>query len=208
MRWIVFDAMGVVFPEPDDISGLLVPFLRARRKDFAEASVDAPYREASLGRISPAEFWARIGFGAEYPAIEREYLDTRLRPDPGFIPLADELGRRYRLGLLSNDVGAWSKRLRESHDLERRFSCVLISGDAGFRKPDPRIFEAFLAKSGARAGECAFIDDRLRNLAAAKAVGMATVHFDTSLPDESGYVPDAVAQGFAGLPAALAALGW
>jgi HAD superfamily hydrolase (TIGR01509 family) len=201
--WVVFDAMGVVFPVPDDVNDLLLPFLRERKPDICAGTVNEAYIRASLGQIDPRGFWSGIGFGEDYPRIESAYLDSRLSLDPGFIPLARRLTRRVRLGLLSNDVGAWSRRLREKFGLEEVFSAVAISGDVGFRKPDPRIYEAFLAKAGAAAGRCAFIDDRLRNLAVAKGIGMRTILFDKGLPDSSDFSADAVARGYIELEAVI-----
>jgi putative hydrolase of the HAD superfamily len=201
--WVVFDAMGVIFPAPDDVRELLVPFLRKKDPELSVETLEEAYRRASLGRIEPAGFWAAIGFGEEYPGIEEAYLDSCLEPDPGFLPLARRLAGRVELGLVSNDVGAWSRRLRETWGLEALFRTATISGDAGFRKPDERIFRAFLEKSGAAAERCVFIDDRLRNLAPAKGLGMRTVLFDKSLPDSTGYRPDAVARGYPELEATL-----
>ena len=44
-------------------------------------------------------------------------------------------------------------------------------------KPDPEIYEAFLAKYGLRGEECLFIDDLEKNLAGARTVGMQTFCF-------------------------------
>jgi FMN phosphatase YigB (HAD superfamily) len=205
-EWIVFDAMGVIFPEPDDILGLLIPFLKAKNPEVSDDAVNEAYRKASLGLMDAGTFWSKIGFGALYPEIEGEYLDSSFLPDPGFKPLAKRLAKSFKIGLLSNDVGEWSRRLRAKFGLESLFSAIVISGDVGYRKPDPKIFEIFLEKSGTGANACVFIDDRLRNLASAKGLGMRTVLFDKALPDASGYVADAAAKGFNELGRILADL--
>ncbi len=56
------------------------------------------------------------------------------------------------------------------------FDGVVVSADVGLLKPDPAIYELFLARHGLRAEECVFLDDSPANVAAAKNVGMAAVH--------------------------------
>ena len=53
---------------------------------------------------------------------------------------------------------------------------VVLPGDAGAAKPDPRIFRCALARLGAAPGEAAFVgDDRERDLEAARALGLRAI---------------------------------
>lgn len=54
---------------------------------------------------------------------------------------------------------------------------ILISGEIGVGKPDPAIFREFLTRFGLAAENTVFVDDWDRNVEAASALGMATVHF-------------------------------
>lgn len=121
--------------------------------------------------------------------------------DDAFIPIAKSLSARYRFGLLSNDVSEWSKCIRRKFALNF-FDCVVISGDVQVRKPDTAIYELFLKKCRASANTCVFIDDRHKNLSAAQALGMKTIHF----AQEAGagdFVPDALIEGFADLESVI-----
>ncbi len=187
-RWIVFDVMGVIFEEGDDIINRLVPFLRRRGPARLDAeAVHTIYRNASLGEISPAEFWEAIGFGDEYPAIEKEYLDTCLQLDPAFVETAERLIGKYSLAVLSNDIAEWSAYLRKRHGLDRLFQTVVISGEAGVRKPAPEIYRILLDRLGAKGWDCAFIDDRVQNLTAAAMQGIIPIWMakNNPVPDES-----------------------
>jgi FMN phosphatase YigB (HAD superfamily) len=205
-EWIVFDAMGVIFPVPDDIGDLLLPFLGKKKRGISAERVYEAYYKASLGQIDTNTFWSEIGFGKEYPNIESEYLDTCFAVEPEFPVLAMKMSKRFRIGLLSNDVGEWSRRLRAKFGLEALFSVVVVSGDAGFRKPDYRIFEVFLERASVPAEGCIFVDDRLRNLAPAKALGMRTILFDRLLPDVSGFQSDATVRNYSELSRILETL--
>ncbi len=55
------------------------------------------------------------------------------------------------------------------------FDVVVVSGEVGMRKPEPRIFTHTLELLGLEPGECVFVDDLPHNVAAAVAVGMVGV---------------------------------
>ncbi|GAA3715668.1 hypothetical protein GCM10022224_096640 [Nonomuraea antimicrobica] len=54
---------------------------------------------------------------------------------------------------------------------------VVSSARVGVAKPDPRIYEIAAERAGAVPGRCLFVDDRLPNVEAARALGMTGVHF-------------------------------
>ena len=85
-----------------------------------------------------------------------------------------------RTGLLSNSWG--NDYPRDGWD--EMFDVVVISGEVGMRKPEPRIFEHTLGLIGLEAAECVFVDDIRHNVDAAVALGMVGVHhvsYDASL---------------------------
>jgi putative hydrolase of the HAD superfamily len=55
------------------------------------------------------------------------------------------------------------------------FDVVVISGEVGMRKPEPRIFAHTLAELGLAADECVFVDDHEANIRAAAALGLVGV---------------------------------
>jgi len=175
MRWIILDAWGVIYPPRDDVSALLIPFVQEKDPSVDPQRVRELYISAALGELSARQLWTQLGLGGQYPRIEQEYLDGRPMLDPEFIPAAEELAKRYPLAMLSNDIAPWSRHLRNRFDIERFFKTCLVSGEVGMRKPDERIFRLLLDRLGARAGDCVFIDDRLRNLRVAAMLGLRTV---------------------------------
>ena len=76
-----------------------------------------------------------------------------------------------RTALLSNSWG--NDYPRDGWD--DLFDAVVISGEVGMRKPEPRIYEHTLALLGLPAGDCVFVDDLPHNVAAAVAVGMVGI---------------------------------
>ncbi|NWR55225.1 HDHD3 protein, partial [Bucorvus abyssinicus] len=93
------------------------------------------------------------------------------------LPEADETlsqccQRGFRMGVISN----FDKRLENilsQCSLRHHFDFVLTSEEAGFAKPDRRIFEEALRLAGVLPGQAAHVgDDYSRDYRAARAVGM------------------------------------
>ena len=178
-KWVFFDVMGVVFVVGDDTNDLLVPFVRERNPSISIEKINEAYMEASVGNLSSLEFWSLMGFEiCEYPKIQMEYLDSKLRLDEHVPKVFEELQQNYNIGLLSNDLSEWSKYLRIKYDLDKFLKCSIISGDVKCRKPQKRIYEIMLKQVNCLAKDCVFIDDRIKNLYPALELGMNVVKFN------------------------------
>jgi 2-haloacid dehalogenase len=57
------------------------------------------------------------------------------------------------------------------------FNGIVVSGEEGVLKPDPRIFRILLDRYEIASGEAVFIDDDPANAAAASALGIHGIHF-------------------------------
>jgi len=57
------------------------------------------------------------------------------------------------------------------------FRDIVVSGNEGVIKPDPRIFRILLERNGVAAADAVFIDDVAANAAAASALGLHGIHF-------------------------------
>ncbi len=176
-RWVILDMMGVIFEVGDDTNDLLVPYVRRHNPSQSSEQINTLYLRASLGQIAARQFWEALGLGRRYPDIERTYLDSQLRLDPGFRAAAESLARFYRLAILSNDVAEWSAYLRARHGLDDLFEASVISGEVHIRKPDKGIYEALLDRIGAPPLDCVLVDDRDKNLVPAAELGMRTLRF-------------------------------
>ena len=205
LKYIVFDVMGVIFEDADDTRDLLVPYVQERNDAMTQQSIVDLYIETSLGRITSRDFWNACGLGANYPDVERDYLDSRLKLDPDFVGVAEQLSEVYSLAILSNDVAEWNRYLRQKYDLNRLLDFTVISGDVGYRKPDANIYRIMLDKAGCDAADCLFIDDMDKNLEAASRLDIVTCRFERQ---DSGrdFMPDYHIRGFKELPALLSQL--
>ena len=173
---LILDAMGVLYEAGDDVAELLVPFVgKHGRAELSAEEIDRDYVEASLGRMDTDAFWRRMGVDS---TLEDTYLAGH-RLIEGTLDVLPPLKQRYgHLACLSNDIASWSLKLRQRFGLENWIDHWFISGDLGLRKPAAEIYRLAADRLRVRSQDIVFVDDRPRNLDAAKAVGLSTVLLD------------------------------
>jgi putative hydrolase of the HAD superfamily len=89
-----------------------------------------------------------------------------------------ELKTRHRLAVVSDAQSPYALGELRAVGLADYFTVIIISGDYGYRKPDPRLFQAALTKLQVRPQEAIFIgNDRYRDVLGARQVGMKTILF-------------------------------
>jgi haloacid dehalogenase superfamily, subfamily IA, variant 3 with third motif having DD or ED/haloacid dehalogenase superfamily, subfamily IA, variant 1 with third motif having Dx(3-4)D or Dx(3-4)E len=85
----------------------------------------------------------------------------------------------YPLYGLSNWSGEKFALVKNKYEFFQWFEFIILSGEEKLAKPDPRIFEVLLGKSGCAAAECLFVDDSVSNIAAAEELGFDTIHYQS-----------------------------
>ena len=99
--------------------------------------------------------------------------------DPAAIGTLDALARRYRLALVTNGAPAVQREKLEATGIGARFDVVVVSGELGIGKPDPRIFTAALEALGVPAHDAVMVGDSVeRDIAGARAARVRTVWLD------------------------------
>lgn len=88
--------------------------------------------------------------------------------------------RGVRLYGLSNWPAESFPLARERFDFLAWFADIVISGEIGVIKPDPRIFEIALARFAADPARAVFIDDSAANANAAASLGIHAIHYTGS----------------------------
>ena len=98
---------------------------------------------------------------------------------PGVREVLGALGNDgLRLVVVSNANGTLREHFRRI-DLDRYFACVLDSCDEGVEKPDPRLFEIALARSGANPQRTIHVGDLYHiDVVGARAAGLRGVLLD------------------------------
>lgn len=128
--------------------------------------------------------------GVEDDTLARE-LDARFEQERAaanpFIPGAEDalaaLGKRFRLGLVTNGIPDVQRTKLEATGLTERFDVVTISGELGCGKPDPRIYAVTLEAIGARPEEAIMVGDNFRrDVTAAQDIGIRGVWIAAGRP--------------------------
>lgn len=176
-RVVALDGMGVLYREGDDIRNLLVPFARERGSMMPEDEIAQKARQLSLGRMTPADFWAVLGVAGDPNELDSAYLATH-QLTPGVVRYLRKLrDSGIRAACITNDAAAWAMKLRTGHSLEGLIDPWVISGSVGVRKPDAPLFEVLRRVTGEAPSSILIIDDDLDNLDAAAKLGFGTAWF-------------------------------
>jgi epoxide hydrolase-like predicted phosphatase len=128
------------------------------------------------GRIEELDFEPQLstalGLGWHEGLIDRLFANAAL--DDAMVEGVRAIrARGIATGLVSN---SWGTRRYPRELIGELFDGVVISGEEGFRKPDPRMYELGAQRIGAEPSACVFVDDLAFNLDPARELGMAVVH--------------------------------
>jgi putative hydrolase of the HAD superfamily len=183
------------FAAVQDETGIPFEELAKAMGRIEEADGKHPLYELETGHLSEVGFLTKLGDALEpalghRPALHRfrETYFEALHPNPPMIDLMREAkDSGHRMGMLTNNVREWEPLWRSMLPVDEIFEVVVDSGFVGCRKPDPEIYEITLERlDGVPAEECLFIDDVDVNCAAARDLGMASVHYqhnDQAIPE-------------------------
>lgn len=89
------------------------------------------------------------------------------------------LAERFPLGIVSNGLPDAQYRKLEALGLRRAFHCVILSGEIGIWKPDPRIFWRASAALAVPPAACVYVGDKPRvDVVGARRAGMRSCWFN------------------------------
>lgn len=173
---------------------------------FREAGIDTDkfmgkfgqryfFLDLELGKIGEEEFCRRMSQETGHPVSHDEaaycwqgfFRDTPVERLRTLL----ELKKKYHLGLLSN-TNPFMMELTDSAALSsdglpisHYFDSLFLSYEMHLYKPDREIYEEALRRDGMIAEETLFIDDSLKNVEGARALGIRGLH----VPSNSDWRP-------------------
>lgn len=200
LRAVVFD-FGMVFSGPPDKAAhaellRLTGLTHERFENFYWTDRHA-YDE---GKLTGHGFWQKLvsDAGLRLPNSTVEELnrwDARMwtTVDPAMLAWQQQLKQRGLLTAVLSNIGdsVCESLVREFAWLSD-FDALVWSYQLGFAKPDPAIYRHVLEQLGTQPAETLFIDDKLVNVEAARAVGMKALVFT----DLAALRSDLAANGF------------
>jgi putative hydrolase of the HAD superfamily len=184
-----FAASTEKYPE-FDVVALWREFLRRQATDYTRA--------VNQKKLQQLPF-----FLAE---MQRGISRKRLVAFPQTQEILAQLKTRYSLAIVSDAQTAYAIPELHRAGLAEFFDPIVVSGDYGYRKPDPRLFRTALEKLAVGPEEAIFIgNDLFRDISGARQVGMKTILFSPNgnpgcLPEPA---PDYLLYQYADLPRAI-----
>ena len=177
IKWVIFDAMGVIYTKSDDVLEWVAPFLKEKNPDVDLTDLKDVYHKAAKGEMTSTEFFEH--FGLENPAMAMyEYIKKYPEIDENFKDVAYRLSENYHIAMLSNDLDEWSRLLRKRFSLENILEKAIVSGQVKSAKPEREIYIQTITALDAMPEECLFIDDKERNLISARNLGFNVLRFN------------------------------
>ncbi len=171
VKEIIFDCFGVL--TEDGWLAFMHQFATAKN----EEELRYCNRQIDQGLMDYHEFLQRV---TELSGATKEQAHATItvnhhpnKPLFAYIKTLKEHG--YSLGIISN-VGSELSDFLPAEYL-KEFENITLSYQVGASKPDARIYEVHLAKSGHQPEEVIFIDDREPNCAAAAQLGIQVIQY-------------------------------
>jgi putative hydrolase of the HAD superfamily len=144
------------------------------------------YREDyDLGVLNGVSFWRTVGAEVGHPPTDVELaqllqadVDLWTQPNQPMIDWAAALQiNGISTGILSNMGDAMETGIVARFPWVARFPHCTFSHRLGIAKPDERIYRRAIADIGGPAETTLFIDDRVENIATARAVGLRAIQY-------------------------------
>lgn len=177
---ILFDLGGTIYDD-ETFTRALLRAARELNPSLEEHEFWAVYDEQrgqSSGslRTAIAKRFVPGGDRATLVALAHKYWEypaSTLYPDVK--PALSSLAQRFKLGLVAN-AGAAAKKALRRDGLDRFFSVIILSEEAGIEKPDEAIFRMTLEQAGVPPDHAIHVGNRLDNdIRPAQRIGMKTI---------------------------------
>lgn len=186
VRAVVFDLGGVLIDwNPRYLYRKLIADEAEMEWFLAEVCSPAWNAEQDAGRSWAEAVAEAKGRHPDRAALIEAYAERWPEMIAGDIPetvsvLEAVARRRVPLFALTNWSAETFHVARDRFAWLGHFQDILVSGEVGMKKPDPRIFRLLIERIGVEPGAAVFIDDQPDNVAAGRASGLQAVRFTTA----------------------------
>lgn len=182
IKALIWDMEGVLMlTDENDISltvakALNAPYEKIREIYFSDINEKVDLGEITMDQLN--EYMLdTLQISRDKKHLIEEVFNEKVYIDEDLLKQIVEMGREYKIGLLSNYSNDLRTRIEKEWAIDSVFDEIIISCEVGVAKPDPAIFNLMLDRLGVKADESVFIDDRIKNIDSAKKMGFHTIFF-------------------------------
>lgn len=168
VEWLFFDVGSTLINERKVYEHRMRDMAEKTNKSFEQIYDMAInfYKENKKGDLEVAKL---LGLPKQ-----KWYFDEEVLYEDA-IPCLEQLSKKYKIGVIANQALGTVERLQQ-HGILQFIDLVIASDEEGVAKPDPRIFQIALERSGCKPENAVMIGDRIDNdIVPAKRIGMKTV---------------------------------
>jgi putative hydrolase of the HAD superfamily len=188
LKAVVFD-YGMVLTGPrDEVALAELHRLTGLTPERFEAIYWTDRHAYDEGKFTGLQFWGRFAREAGLPDAttavveELSHWDARMwtTQNPEMLAWQVRLKEQgIRTAILSNMGDNVLANMQRTFDWLPRFDVLVWSFQLRMAKPDPAIYFHVLKELGVRPEEALFLDDKLVNVEAARALGMVALEFSS-----------------------------
>lgn len=175
IKAIVFDCFGVLLG-----NAYKLHLTEVEKVDPERAKEIRAINHASdMGILTREETAAAVSdlFGMDV----EDFLEEQNQLEVPNAPLLDYIATlkgKYKIGLLSNVSTRERLSIRfQPGELDSHFDTIVASGDEGYAKPQPEVYQIVATRLGVLPSECVMIDDIEAFCDGAREVGMQAIQF-------------------------------
>jgi HAD superfamily hydrolase (TIGR01509 family) len=181
---VIFDWGNVIgFADRTVVVNFMCDSFHFSESEFEEANIEK--RKAVKEGKSDIDFWIQyakknnIRLSEDWSQKYTATVKRSIGADPNMYDLIDQLKEQgICVGLLSNIDDQYTKLIRD-FGFYKPFEPCLLSCEIGFKKPDPKAYRLLLKILNFPAEKIVFIDDKIENIEAAKALGIDAILFES-----------------------------
>jgi glucose-1-phosphatase len=180
IRAVIFDLGKVLVDFDFQIAARKIYSLSGKNpKEIYDFFFNSPLTQSfEEGRISPEDFFVevkkhlglKISFNEFLPVWNGIFFLTD--ENKKVYHLSKSLKKDYKVVLLSNVNVLHFEYLKQNFPVFDTFDHIFTSYEAGFIKPDPRIYQKVITALGCEPAEIFYTDDREELIAAANKLGL------------------------------------
>ena len=187
MRAVVFDFGMVLTGSPDPAAWAAMRRISGLAEDRFAPLYWADRNAYDEGTLTGIAFWrnfmSKAGLPPDEAVVEElNHWDARFWTvqNPAMVAWQLALKQRGLLTAICSNMGdSVMVSVERELDWIHRFDVLVWSYQLRLVKPDPAIYRYTLAKLGTQPAETLFIDDKLENIEAARALGIRAVQFSS-----------------------------